>query len=144
MTRRLRTGRPLRKCRRRPDQRRPRFIAPGLLIEHRNPIAVLRQRVGDWEGDLITGRRDKSAIATLVDRTSRYGHLVHLPADHGAQAVRDALLAWLLALLEEVRLSLTWEQGLEMACHDQLAPLLAEGVFFAHPGSPWQRVPTKT
>ena len=72
LTRRLRTGRPLRKRRRRADQRAVRFVAPALLIDHR-PAAVDRaMRVGDWEGDLIVGRMSHSAIGTLVDRTSRY------------------------------------------------------------------------
>ncbi|WP_455769119.1 IS30 family transposase [Micromonospora chersina] len=139
LTRRLRTGRPLRKRRRRPDQRRCRFVAPGLLIEHRPAAALDRTRVGDWEGDLIVGRQNQSAIATLVDRTSRYLRLVHLPVDRTAEAVRDALLAMLAELPESVRLTLTWDQGAEMAYHQQIAPLLRDGVFFAHPGRPWQR-----
>ncbi|WP_433436130.1 IS30 family transposase [Nonomuraea sp. CA-141351] len=139
LTRRLRTGRPLRKRRRRPDQRQPRFIAPALLIDHRPAVVELRHRVGDWEGDLITGRLNQSAIATLVDRKSRYLRLVQLPARHDAQAVRDGLIAVLDGLPPAVRLTLTWDQGAEMACHDQIAPYLSEGVFFAHPGSPWQR-----
>ena len=72
LTCRLRTGRPLRKRRRRTDQRAIRFIAPARLIDHRPAIVELRERVGDWEGDLITGRQNRSAIGTLVDRTSRY------------------------------------------------------------------------
>ncbi|MFI7578692.1 IS30 family transposase [Micromonospora sp. NPDC049497] len=139
LTRRLRTGRPLRKRRRRPDQRRCRFVAPGLLIEHRPAAALGRTRVGDWEGDLIVGRQNQSAIATLVDRTSRYLRLVHLPVDRTAEAVRDALLAMLAELPESVRLTLTWDQGAEMAYHQQIAPMLRDGVFFAHPGRPWQR-----
>ena len=139
LTARLRTGRPLRKRRRQPCERRIRFIAPALLIEHRPEAAVQRQRIGDWEGDLITGRMNQSAIATLVDRSSRYVRLVHLPADHGAEAVRDGLASWLASLPAAARLTLTWDQGSEMACHDQIAPLLSEGVFFAHPASPWQR-----
>ena len=98
LTARLRTGRPLRKRRRQPCERRIRFIAPALLIDHRPPVAADRTRIGVWEGDLITGRMNQSAIATLVDRSSRYVHLVHLPADHGAEAVRDGLAAWLAGL----------------------------------------------
>jgi IS30 family transposase len=139
LTRRLRTGRPLRKRRRRPDQRRCRFVAPGLLIEHRPAAALDRTRVGDWEGDLIVGRQNRSAIATLVDRTSRYLRLVHLPVDRTAEAVRDALRTMLAELPEPVSLTLTWDQGAEMAYHQQIAPLLRDGVFFAHPGRPWQR-----
>lgn len=139
LTRRLRTGRPLRKRRRSPDQRRPRFIVPALLIDRRPAIVEDRHRVGDWEGDLITGRLNQSAIATLVDRKSRYLRLVPLPARHDAQSVRDGLIAVLADLPPAVRLTLTWDQGAEMACHDQIAAYLSEGVYFAYPGSPWQR-----
>nr|WP_216217404.1 IS30 family transposase [Amycolatopsis aidingensis] len=139
LTQRLRTGRALRKRRRRADQRRSRFVAPTLLIEHRPAAAHERTRVGDWEGDLIVGRGNQSAIATLVDRSSRLLRLVHLPGNRGADTVRDALIAVLGALPEAARLTLTWDQGSEMAYHEQIAPLLREGVFFAHPGSPWQR-----
>src|SRR5262249_31980703 len=68
LTRRLRTGRPLRKRRRRAHERRARFIAPALLIDRRPPIVEQRRRIGDWEGDLIVGRNNQSAIATVVDR----------------------------------------------------------------------------
>ncbi len=85
------------------------------------------------------GRGNRSAIATLVDRASRYLHLVHLPLNHGAEAVRDGLISLLGGIPEAGRLTLTWDQGSEMALHNQIAPLLREGVFFAHPGSPWQR-----
>ncbi|WP_425580583.1 IS30 family transposase, partial [Streptosporangium amethystogenes] len=139
LTRRLRTGRPLRKRRRRSNRRSPRFIAPALLIGGRPSVVEQRQRVGDWEGDLITGRLNQSAIATLVDRKSRYVRLVALPIRHDAQAVRDGLIAVLLDMPPSVRLTLTWDQGAEMAHHDQIAAYLNEGVFFAQPGSPWQR-----
>ena len=139
LTRRLRTGRPLRKRRRRSDQRKIRFVAPSVLIDHRPSDALLRQRIGDWEGDLITGRMNQSAVGTLVDRASRYVRLLHLPGDHDARAVCDALRCVLASLPAHARLTLTWDQGSEMALHDQIASLLAEGVFFAHPASPWQR-----
>jgi transposase, IS30 family len=139
LTKKLRTGRPLRKRRRRPNQRSPRFIAPAVLIDHRPGDALLRARIGDWEGDLIIGRGSQSAIGTVVDRASRYLRLVHLPASHDAEAVRDGLISVLASLPEAARITLTWDQGSEMACHDQIAPLLSEGVFFAHPASPWQR-----
>jgi transposase, IS30 family len=139
LTKKLRTGRPLRKRRRRPDQRQGRFIAPVVLIDLRSQEALQRERLGDWEGDLIIGRSSQSAIGTLVDRASRYVRLIHLPASHDAQALRDALTSVLASLPETARLTLTWDQGSEMALHDQIAPLLREGVFFAHPASPWQR-----
>jgi len=139
LTKKLRTGRPLRKRRRRPDRRQTRFTTPSALIDSRPEQALQRQRIGDWEGDLIIGRSSRSAIGTLVDRSSRYLRLVHLPASHDAQAVRDGLLSVLASLPDAARITLTWDQGSEMALHEQIAPLLHEGVFFAHPASPWQR-----
>ncbi|WP_205315281.1 IS30 family transposase [Nonomuraea lactucae] len=139
LTAKLRTGRPLRRRRRRPDQRRIRFVAPAVLIEHRPAIVEKRVRVGDWEGDLITGRLNQSAIGTLVDRTSRYLRLIPLPNGHAAEHVRDGLLAAFADVPKAARWTLTWDQGSEMAFHDQVAPLFHEGVFFAQPASPWQR-----
>jgi transposase, IS30 family len=91
LTKRLRTGRPLRKRRRRADQRTPRFEAPAKLIDRRPAVVETRTRVGDWEGDLITGRVNKSAIGTLVDRASRYVRLVHLPGGRSSLDLKDAL-----------------------------------------------------
>jgi IS30 family transposase len=118
LTKRLRTGRPLRKRRRRPTERRPRFLRPGTLIDHRPAVAELRQRIGDWEGDLILGRRNASAIATLVDRTSRYVKLVAMPTQRTA-AVGDALAAAVSLLPPAARCTLTWDQGSEMAAHER-------------------------
>lgn len=78
LTTKLRTGRPLRKRRRTATERMPRFIAPAVLIHHRPPIVETRTRIGDWEGDLIFGKHSRSAIGTLVDRTSRSVRLIHL------------------------------------------------------------------
>ena len=100
----------------------------------RKPAAASRLRIGDWEGDLITGRSNRSAIATLVDRASRFVRLVHLPLDHGAEAVRDWLIAAFSGLPPAARPTLTWDQGSEMAYHNDIAPLLRDGVFFR---SPW-------
>lgn len=139
LTKRLRTSRPLRKRRRRPTERSPRFVMPSRLIDHRPPIVESRERVGDWEGDLICGRRNGSAIATLVDRRSRYVKLVAMPAQRTATAVDDALAAVVSSLPPAARCTLTWDQGSEMAAHQQTAALMTDGVFFAHPGKPWQR-----
>ncbi|QSR32195.1 IS30 family transposase [Nocardioides sp. S5] len=139
LTKKLRTGRPLRKRRRRAQERTPRFIAPALLIDHRPAEAAERSRVGDWEGDLITGRAGQSAIGTLVCRRGRYIKLVHLPGRRTAEDLVIGLRETLAELPESVRLTLTWDQGSEMAGHDQVADLFAEGVFFAHAGKPWQR-----
>jgi IS30 family transposase len=139
LTKKLRTGRPLRKRRRRTHERKPRFIAPALLIDHRPAAVDERGRVGDWEGDLITGRGGLSAIGTLVCRRSRYIKLVHLPGRRTAEDLIVGLHETLKELPESVRLTLTWDQGSEMAGHDQVAVLFGEGVFFAHAGKPWQR-----
>jgi IS30 family transposase len=101
--------------------------------DHRPPVVCTRTRVGDWEGDLIVGRGNRSAIATLVDRTSRYLKLVYLADDHSAGTVRDALIASFGGLLADVRLTLTWDQGSELAHHGEIPALFREGVFFAPP-----------
>ena len=139
LTTHLRTGRPLRKRRRRPDVRTPRFIAPATLIDHRPAVVEERSRLGDWEGDLIIGTKTRSAIGTLVDRKSGYVLLLHLPSTHTAVEVNVALTATMSQLPPHLRHTLTWDQGSEMASHDKIAPLFDDGVFFAHPGKPWQR-----
>jgi IS30 family transposase len=138
-TKQLRTGRPLRKRRRRPNQRAVRFTAPSALIDQRPRVVEARIRVGDWEGDLITGRENRSAIGTLVERHSRYVKLVHLPRGHNSEEMRDALLESLATIPVRGRRTLTWDRGSEMARHDEIAHLLSDGVFFAHAGRPWQR-----
>lgn len=139
LTKKLRTGRPLRKRRQRAHERTPRFIVPAMLIDHRPAAAEERSRVGDWEGDLITGRGGLSAIGTLVCRRSRYLKLIHLPGRRTAEDLVAGLHQTLIDLPESVRLTLTWDQGSEMAGHDQIEALFGEGVFFAHAGKPWQR-----
>jgi transposase, IS30 family len=91
LTAKLRTGRPLRKRRRKTTERTTRFVAPAILIHRRPEIVETRTRIGDWEGDLIVGRSSRSAIGTLVDRTSRAVRLVHLPNGHSADAGTVAL-----------------------------------------------------
>jgi IS30 family transposase len=139
LTRRLRTGRALRRRRRRANQRAVRFLAPSLLIDQRPPEVEARLRVGDWEGDLIVGRLGQSAIGTLVDRRSRYLRLVCLPDGHNAEQHRVAMELVLASLPAASLLTLTWDQGREMAYHDQLASYFREGIYFAHPASPWMR-----
>ncbi|MFE9500708.1 IS30 family transposase [Streptomyces collinus] len=117
----------------------PRFVAPTVLIDRRPPIIELRERLGDWEDDLVVGARSQSAVATLVDRRTRYLRLVPLPEGHSAGQLRDALIATLNSLPERAHRSLTGDQGSEMGCHHELAPYFTDGIFFAHPGSPWER-----
>jgi IS30 family transposase len=139
LTRRLRTGRPLRRRRRRSTERSPRFVVPAQLIGARSAAAADRSRIGDWEGDLIVGAMSRSAIATLVDRRSRYLRLVHLPGGHTADDLLEAMSAVLKDMPAATRRTLTWDQGSEMARHADVATFFDEGVFFAPPASPWMR-----
>ena len=88
----LRTGRVHRKRQRRSGERLGRFVAPMVMIDKRPPDVADRRIAGHWEGDLITGSANRSAIGTVVERTTRYTLLLHLPNGHGAEQVRDALL----------------------------------------------------
>lgn len=109
------------------------------MIDERPAVVLARQRIGDFEGDLILGRHGLSAIGTLVDRATRYVRLVHVPEQHRGEDFAAALSAALSDLPPIARRTLTWDQGVEMAHHDLLARLFDEGVYFAYPGSPWQR-----
>ena len=89
---------------------------------------------------MITGASNRSAIGTLVDRASRFTILVHLPGRrHTAEAVRDALVQAMAVLPAQLRRSLTWDQGKELALHTEIARALGMSVFFCDPHSPWQR-----
>lgn len=135
----LRTGRAHRRPRRRGDQRRPRFIVPITLIDERPPEAEDRMIAGHWEGDLIVGAFNRSAIATLVERTSRFAVLLHLGDGGRADALRDGLAGCFGDLPPALRRSLTWDQGSEMCHHHRVAQSTGMPVFFCHPGRPWQR-----
>lgn len=135
----LRTGRSMRKPRRRAGQRRGRI--PGMvMISERPPEVEDRAVPGHWEGDLILGSTaSKSAVGTLVERTTGFVMLLHLPENHGALAVQDALVAKMATLPEQLKLSLTWDQGIEMANHTTIAEATGLDVYFCDPHSPWQR-----
>jgi len=149
----LRTGRALRVPRARAHSRGKGFITNEVMISQRPAEAGDRAVPGHWEGDLILGL-GSSAIGTLVERSSRFTMLLHLPpmtgqgprvhngpalAGHGAEAVRDAITAAIVTLPEQLRRSLTWDQGAEMAQHAQLRVQTGLPVYFCDPQSPWQR-----
>lgn len=135
----LRTGRTRRKAHRHPDQRTSRFVDEMVMISERPPEVEDRAVPGHWEGDLIVGPGSASAIVTLVERSTRYVLLGHLPGGHTAEEVRDVLTALIGTLPEHLRGSLTWDQGCEMAAHRQFSIATGVPVYFCDPHSPWQR-----
>jgi len=135
----LRTGRTRRKPHSRPDQRTHRFVDEMVMISERPPEVEDRAVPGHWEGDLIVGPGSASAIVTLVERKTRYVMLGHLPGGHTAQEVRDVLTTLIGTLPEHLRGSLTWDQGAEMAAHQQFSIATGVPVYFCDPHSPWQR-----
>jgi IS30 family transposase len=130
------------------------FVTEEILISERPAEAEDRAVPGHWEGDLIIGL-DSSAIGTLVERSTRFVMLLALPpmpghsdprtkhgpalAGDGAEAVRDAIAAAITTLPEQLRRSLTWDQGSEMSQHAQLRIDTGLAVYFCDPHSPWQR-----
>ena len=151
----LRTGRALRVPRARVRQRGKPFITAEVMLSKRPAEVADRAVPGHWEGDLVIGL-NSSAIGTLVERTTRFTMLLHLPpmlghgsgarvkngpalAGHGAQAVRDAIAAKIATLPEQLAKSLTWDQSAEMAQHAQLRIETGLEIYFCDPRSPWQR-----
>jgi IS30 family transposase len=135
----LRSGRVRRKRRRRSGERLGRFIAPMVMIGQRPAEVTGRVVAGYWEGDLIMGTANRSAIGTLVERTTRYRVLLHLANGHGAEHVRDALVDAVSALPARVRRSPTWDQGVEMGRHNEFTVPTHVPVYFCDRASPWQR-----
>jgi IS30 family transposase len=151
----LRTGRALRVPRARTRGRGKSFVTSEILVSERPAEAEDRAVPGHWEGDLIIGL-NRSAIGTLVERTTRFTMLLHLPpmeghgttlrekngpalAGHGAEAVRDAIARTITKLPEQLRRSLTWDQGAEMSQHAKLKIDIGLNIYFCDPHSPWQR-----
>jgi IS30 family transposase len=151
----LRSGRALRLPRERARNRGKSFLSDALMISDRPAEIDDRAVPGHWEGDLILGL-GSSSIGTLVERTTRFTMLLHLPrmeghgraksvkngpalAGHGAEAVRDAVSKTIMDLPSHLRRSLTWDQGVEMAQHAQLRIDTGLEIYFCDPQSPWQR-----
>ncbi|MBA3488307.1 MAG: IS30 family transposase [Longispora sp.] len=135
----LRTGRARRKPHRRPDARQARFVTDMVMISERPAEATDRAVPGHWEGDLIIGKDSASAIGTLVERSTRYVILVHLPQGRTAEAVRNALVDTVKTLPSHLAKSLTWDQGSEMASHGSFSLATNIPVYFCDPHSHWQR-----
>ncbi len=138
LAQRLRTGRALRKPRRAVGERRSQ-IRDMVNIAERPPEVEDRAVPGHWEGDLITGAENKSAIGTLVERTTGFCILLHLPGDHGAFAVQEAMIQAMSQLPAILRKTLTWDQGIEMTNHVQIAAATELEIYFCDPHAPWQR-----
>jgi IS30 family transposase len=137
----LRTGRAIRRPRRRVDGRADpdRRIPDKVMISERPAEAADRAVPGHWEGDLILGKANRSAIGTLVERSTRFVLLLHLPGPADAVAVRDQIVATIGTLPAALRRSLTWDQGLEMRQHKEITIAADLPVYFCDPQSPWQR-----
>ncbi|WP_223227743.1 IS30 family transposase [Leifsonia xyli] len=135
----LRTGRAKRKPHRSGAARRHRFADPMVMISDRPAEIEDRAVPGHWEGDLIIGGHRNSAIGTLVERSTRFVMLIHLPIDRTAESVRDGLISAVKTLPRELRRSITWDQGSEMAAHKSFTIATDIPVYFCDPASPWQR-----
>lgn len=135
----LRTGRAVRQPNRRAGNRKPR-VPKELLVSERPAEADDRAVPGHWEGDLIIGTPGTGAIGTLVERSSRFVMLLHLPNGHTGEQVLAAIQETLPALPAHLRRSLTWDQGAEMVgIHDRVKIATGAQVYFCDPHSPWQR-----
>ena len=136
----LRTGRALRKPRRQAGARRHRGpVKDMVMISERPAEAADRAVPGHWEGDLVMGARKTSAIGTLVERSTRFVMLLHLPARHDPASVAAAMTEAMSGMPAQLRRSLTWDQGAEMAAHKQITLATDLDIYFCDPHSPWQR-----
>jgi IS30 family transposase len=133
----LRTGRAIRRNRSRLERRRR---IPDMVMISERPAEVEDRAVpGHWEGDLIIGKDNRSAVGTLVERSTRYVMLLHLVGDHTAETVRTAMTTKIKTLPEHLTRSITWDQGTEMTHHAAFSVDTGVAVYFCDPHSPWQR-----
>jgi IS30 family transposase len=135
----LRTGRALRRPRAATRAPGRSTIPAAVSISQRPAEAADRAVPGHWEGDLITGTDNASAIGTLVERSTRYCLLLHLPHGHRADQVRDAMVDVIATLPAHLWRSLTWDRGSEMAKHHEITIATGLPIYFCDPRSPWQR-----
>jgi transposase, IS30 family len=141
LTRHLRRGRSRRYARSRSSKRSGQGkLTEMVMISERPPEVEDRAVPGHWEGDLLMGNRQSAAaIATLVERSTRYCQLVALPEGTQAEAVAEALKRSITTLPDQLRRSLTWDQGSEMSEHRRFSIETGVDVYFCDPRSPWQR-----
>ena len=133
----LRSGRASRKKRGTPDGR-GRIV--GMINISERPAEADDQAVpGHWEGDLIIGAAQRSAVGTLVERTTRFVLLLHLGTDRSAAAVEEAMCKTIATLPGELPRSIAWDQGSEMAAHASFTTATGSPIYFCDPHSPWQR-----
>jgi IS30 family transposase len=139
LARHLRSGRVIRKPRRKEGERRGRI--PGMINISDRPAEVADRAVpGHWEGDLIMGTvASNSAVGTLVERATRFVILLHLPDGHLSEHVAEAMAQAMAELPAHLRRSLTWDQGSEMTRHPLVAEATGLDIYFCDPHSPWQR-----
>jgi transposase, IS30 family len=139
----LRTGRAMRKPRAQAAQRAATRggspLRDVISISERPPCVEDRAVPGHWEGDLIMGAGNSSAIGTLVERATGFVGLLHLPGDHTALTMQTAICEYMAALPQTLRQTLTWDRGSEMTNHAQIAEATGLEIYFADPASPWQR-----
>jgi len=133
----LRSGRTTRRPQSRVEKRGKN---PNMVMISERPAAIEDRAVpGHWEGDLIIGAGGKSAVGTLVERSTRFVLLLHLPEDHGALSVETAMRKAIKKLPGELARSITWDQGHEMASHVSFTVATGIPIYFCDPHSPWQR-----
>lgn len=137
--RKLRTGRRIRKSRWLTRSGHGAVVRNMKMIDQRPPEVETKQQVGHWEGDLIVGVKSASAMITLRERKTQYGIICNLPLDHTAESVNKAAISAFASLPPHLKRTLTWDQGVEMARHQQLAAATGVDIYFAERCSPWQR-----
>lgn len=136
---RLRTGRKIRKSRWLTGSGHGAVVQNMTMIDQRPAVVETKQEAGHWEGDLVVGAESASAMVTLRERKTHYGIIVNLPGDHTAEKVNHAVTRAFASIPAHLKKTLTWDQGVEMARHQELAAATGIDIYFAERSSPWQR-----